>query len=169
VEQFGGFSLIFFVARAACLACDPIEQRLEGVGCRLRRHRLHRCDGSIVLPVTLIVFFDNVCEDEPVAVARDRANKARLARVVFEHPPDRSNRLAQRAVGNDDVVPDALEDLAAMDRFAATLDEEDQQIEIAWDERQLASVSDEDPAAGREHEFTETIPWHSVGSVVSVL
>ena len=31
------------------------------------------------------------------------------------------------------------------------------------------SRSDEDPAAGREDEFTETIPWHSVGSEVSVL
>ena len=61
-----------------------------------------------------------------------------------------------------DVAPDAVEDLAAMDRLAAALDEEDQQIEIAGDQRQLAPVADEHPAAGREDEVTETIAWHEV-------
>ena len=55
---------------------------------------------------------------------------------------------------------------AAVDRLAATLDEEDQQIEIARNQWQLTSVSDEDPAAGREGEFAKAITWHSVGSEV---
>jgi hypothetical protein len=54
-------------------------------------------------------------------------------------------------------------------RLAATLDEEDQQVEVAGNQRQLAPVSDEDAAAGRQDEFAESIPWHSVAGDVSVL
>ena len=160
VQQFGCLSLILFVARCARFARDPLQKRLERIRSRRRRRWLNRRGAPIVLPVALIVFLDHVREHESVAVTRDGANESRLARVVLQHAPDRANRLAQRAVGDDHVAPDPLEDLAAMDGLAATLDEEDQQIEIAWNQRQLAPVSDEDSAAGREDEFTETIPWH---------
>ena len=36
---------------------------------------------------------------------------------VAERPADRANRLAQGAVGDDHVGPDAIEDVAAMDRL----------------------------------------------------
>ena len=68
---------------------------------------------------------------------RDRADVARLARVVAERPPNRADGLAERAVGHDDVVPDVVEDVATMHRLVPVLDEIDQQIEIARDQRQL--------------------------------
>ena len=48
--------------------------------------------------------------------------------------------LAERAVGDDNVSPDRVEDVAAMDGVAAALDEEHEEIEVAGDERLLASV-----------------------------
>ena len=100
-------------------------------------------------------------EDEPVAMARHRADEARAARVVAQRTADRANRLRQRAVGDDDVGPDPLEDVTTMHRFVAALDEEDEQVEVAGDERLLASVAQQQPATGREHEFGEPIARHA--------
>ena len=48
--------------------------------------------------------------DKLVAVARDRAYELRRLRPVAQRPPDRANGLAERAVGDDDIGPDAIED-----------------------------------------------------------
>ena len=47
-----------------------------------------------------------------------------------------------------------------MHRLAAALDQEDQQIEIARDERQLVSVAEEQPLSRRDDEFAEAITGH---------
>ena len=49
------------------------------------------------------------------------------------------------AVRDDDVGPDAVEDVAAVNRLASLLDQEHEEIEIAGDERQLVSVAEEQP------------------------
>jgi hypothetical protein len=43
---------------------------------------------------------------------------------------DRADRLAERAVRHDDVGPGAIEDLAAVHRLAAPLDQQEQKIEV---------------------------------------
>jgi hypothetical protein len=47
-----------------------------------------------------------------------------------------------------------------MDSVASSLDEEDQQIEIAGDQRQLMTVADQQPLSPREGEVTEPVAWH---------
>ena len=147
MQQLGGLPLVLFVVwtgrgRESTAAREARTDRTTASGDAVACER-----PPIVLPVAIVVFFDDVSEDEAVAVARDGAHEHRFARVVAKHPPDRANRLAQRAVGDDDVAPDAFEDLASVDGFAPPLDEEDEQVEIARNERQLASVADEDAAA----------------------
>ena len=93
-------------------------------------------------------------------MARNRANELRFARIVAERTADGSDGLAQRAVGDDDVAPDAVEDVAPMSRLVAVFDEEDEQIEIARDERLLAPLANEQPAARREDEVAETVARH---------
>ena len=83
--------------------------------------------------------------DELVAVARDGADEARLPRIVAERAADGAHGLAERALRHDDVGPGAIEDLAAVHRLAAALDQQEQEIEIPRDERHLASVPEEDP------------------------
>src|SRR5262245_18985696 len=51
-----------------------------------------------------------------------------------------------------------------MDGFAATLNEEDEQIEVPGDERLLLPVADEHAAARGQDEFVETISRHSFKS-----
>ncbi len=104
----------------------------------------------------VVLFFDDV-EDEAVAVARDRADEARLARVVAERAPDGADRLAERALGHDHAGPDAVEDLAAMHGLVAALDQQDQEIEVPGNERDLAALADEEPPLRRQREITEAI------------
>ena len=119
---------------------------------------LHSCRRSLrSLPFTVIVFFDDTCEDELVSMARHRAHEARLARIVSEHPSDRPYGLAQSAVRDDDVGPDTIEDVAAMHRLATPFDEEDEQIEITRDERLLAPAAEEHAAPRRQNELSEPI------------
>jgi hypothetical protein len=40
------------------------------------------------------------------------------------------------------------------------LDEEDEQVEVAWDERLFPSVAREHAPPGREHELTESVARH---------
>ena len=96
-------------------------------------------------PRGVVLFLDHLGMDELVAVARDGADEARLARVVAERAADGAHGLAERALRHDDVGPDAIEDLAAMHRLAAALDQQEQEIEIPRDERHLASVPEEEP------------------------
>ena len=47
-----------------------------------------------------------------------------------------------------------------MDGVPSSLDEEDQQIEIAGDQRQLLAVADQQPLPRREGEVTEPVARH---------
>ena len=116
------------------------------------------------LPFTVVILLDDICEDETISVAGDGANETRRARVVAEHPADRANGLAQRAIGDDDVAPDTIEDVAAVHGLAAMLDEKHEQIEVPGYERLLAPVADEHAAARRQDEFAEAIAEHSLTS-----
>ena len=146
VEAFGRVALLLFVGpacrRGARFAPSSGANGSAGAP-RVPRRATAAGRGTATFgstrPVCGIVLFDDVGEHELVTVPRNRADEARLARVVVEHAPDRADRLAQRAVGDDDVVPDRVEDVAAMDGFAAAFDEKDEQIEIARDERLLAA------------------------------
>ena len=91
-------------------------------------------------------------------MTRHGANEERLARIVIERPPQRANGLRERAIRDDDVGPDAIEDLAAADRRGAALDQQDQQIEIARNQRQAAAVPEQLPLAYGKDEFAEPIP-----------
>src|SRR4051812_49804498 len=95
--------------------------------------------------------------DELVSVTRHRPHEPRLARVVTEHATDGADRLAERAVRDDDIRPDRIEDVAAMDRVAAPLDEEHQQIEIAGDQRLGPASAQEDASAWRQDEVVEPV------------
>ena len=139
-------------APARTPATPPPTRRarpLHGCGaCRLlqppadqRRHRRTRHG------VVAVALLDDVREHELIAVTRDRADEARLARIVVQCAAQRPNGLAQRTIRDDDVVPDAIEDLAAVYRFVATLDEEDEQIEVTRDERQFPAVAKQQPSA----------------------
>ena len=94
-------------------------------------------------------------------MARHRAHETRLAGIVAEDPADCPDSLAQGAVGDDDIAPDAIEDVAAMHGLAAPLDEKHKQVEIPRDERLLAPVADEQAASRRQDEFVETIARHT--------
>ena len=147
---------------------ETIQQRFVRITSRLPdslrlRHR------HPLRPHAIVLLFDDIREDEPVAVARDRADEARLARIVAEGAAERPDGLAQRAVGDDDVRPDAIEDVAAVHRLVTSLDQQDEQVEIARDERHLAAFAQEEPAPGREREITEAVsnhdgPWTSAKS-----
>ena len=63
-------------------------------------------------------------------MARHRADEPDLPRVVVEHPADRPDGLRQRAVGDDDVGPDAVEDLLPRHRTVALLHQQQQQVEV---------------------------------------
>jgi hypothetical protein len=163
VEALGRFALLFFLDERRRPRDKAVEKRFE------------RIADSAVLPVgglglegsrtfirtrcrtrgrrTAIVLFHHGVEYEPVPVARHRPDVNGIARVVAERSPQRPNGLAQRAVRDDDVVPDAIEDLLAMDGLRAALDEKYQQIEIARDQRQLAAAASENALRWREGEL----------------
>jgi hypothetical protein len=147
VEQLGRFALIFLVARGGGDADDTLQQRLDGIG-RVSRSRHDRRSHRVrAVPLGFIIFFGDIGENELIAVARYGAHESRLARVVSEDAPDGSDRLAERAVGHDDVGPDAIEDVAAVNGFAAPFDEKHEQIEIARDERLRAAAAKQHAAA----------------------
>ena len=108
----------------------------------------------------VVLFLDHLGVDELVAVARDRADEARLPRVVAERAADGAHGLAERALRHDDVGPGAIEDLAAMHRLAAPLDQQEQEIEVPGDERHLASVPEEQAPLRRQRELTEAVSDH---------
>ena len=90
------------------------------------------------------------------------ADKPRLTRIVAERPANRTDGLAQRAVGNDDIVPHPVEDVAAMDGFMTPFDQKDEQIEITWNERLLEPLTDQRPATRRQDEIAEAITRHNL-------
>ena len=62
-----------------------------------------------------VLLLDDAFEHETIPVARDRADVARLARVVAERAAQGAHGLAERAVGHDHVGPDAVEYQPAAD------------------------------------------------------
>ena len=163
-RQLGGFALLFFVAGVGRDAGHALQERLERIGGRRRRPdpRQAACDVRPMRPLVVVFLLQHVGKHEAVAVAGHRANEARLARVVAERPADRANRLAQRAVGDDHVVPHPVEDVAPMHRLVPAFDEKDEQIEIARNERPLVPAVDEHPAPRRKDEIAEAIARHSL-------
>ena len=150
VEKLRGFALLLFPDRIGRQSGYACEQRFIGISVA---HIRRRPDGRfrfwrlcLQLPV---FFFDDIRKHEPVTVAGDCAHVARRARVVSKHPPDGANSLAQRAVGNDDVAPDAVEDVAAMYGFVPVFNQKYQQVEVARNEGLFPSVADEHAAARR--------------------
>ncbi len=71
------------------------------------------------------------------------SDESRFAWIFAERAAQSANRLAQCAVGYDDITPDAIENLPPMNRLVTTLDKKDEEVEITGDKRQLASVADE--------------------------
>jgi hypothetical protein len=47
-------------------------------------------------------------------------------------------------------------------RLVTALDQEDEEIEVARDERQLAAVTDEKPSSRRHNEIAEVVAGHSL-------
>ena len=152
-----GLSLFLFLAGIDRRASEALQQRLELVftdrtclavalakaggprriptvsrDVRLGRRRIARGGNNVVR------LFDDIAKHELIAVTRYGPDEDRLARVIAERPSQRADSLRQRAVRNDDVGPDAFEDVAPMHGLAAMLDEEDEQIEIARDQTNLA-------------------------------
>ena len=119
----------------------------------------------------VILLFDDGRENESIAVARYGADESRLAGVIAERAAERPDRLAQCAIGYDDIAPDPFEDLPPMHGLVATLDEKDQEVEVARDERQLASVADEQSSARGEDELVEPVAGHSrrAHSIVAIV
>src|SRR5262249_49180668 len=99
-------------------------------------------------------------EDESIAVARDRPDETRFAGIVVQRASDCADSLTERAIGHDDVVPDAIEDFAPVYGFVAMLDEKHEQVEIARNERKLAPSLKEHAASRRENEIAELITRH---------
>jgi hypothetical protein len=81
-------------------------------------------------------------------VTRHGADESRFARIFGKRTAESADGLAQRAVGYNDIAPDAIEDLPPMYRLMTTLDQKDKEIEITGDERQFTSIADEQPPAG---------------------
>ena len=54
-----------------------------------------------------------------------------------------------------------IEDVAAVQRLVTALDQEDEEVEIARDERQLEPVTDEKPSSRRHNEIAEVVAGHS--------
>jgi hypothetical protein len=60
------------------------------------------------------------------------------------------------------VVHTRFEDVAPMHRLVAMLDQKDQQIEIAGDQRNLAVATQQQSLAGRQREVTEPVAWQAL-------
>ena len=111
---------------------------------------------------SVILFFNNFGKDEPITMTGDGADETWFARVVAKRSTDRPNRLAESAVGDDDVVPHLVEDVAPMNRLVAPRDEKHEQIEIARDKRLLYALAKQGSAARGKDEIAEAIARHSL-------
>jgi hypothetical protein len=144
--------------RTAQQAC---QRRFEGVrlfgpGAHTLAHvvRLHR-----KRPV--VGFLTDVREHELVTMTRHGTDEPGLARVVAQGPPQAAHGLAQSAIGDDDVAPYAVHQIAPVDGFVTALNQEDQQIEVARDERHLPARSEQRAPRRRHGELREPIARHA--------
>ena len=163
MQQLGSLAAVLFVGFVARGARHAVEERLERI-----IYRDAACDLRLGVecaprPRLVILLFDDIGKHKSIPVTRHGTDESRFARIFAERPAERADRLAQCAVGYDDVAPDAIEDVSPMDRLVTTLDQKDKEVEIAGDERQFTSVTDEQASAGRENESVEPIAGHSRG------
>ena len=80
-----------------------------------------------------------------------------LAWVVAQRAPQRADGLGERAVRDDDVAPDFVEDLAAGHNRRAPVDEQDEQIEVPWNQREGDAQSRHLPPLPRHDETGKAI------------
>jgi hypothetical protein len=143
-------------------SCEPLQKRFErvtvplvrplriGIARFVRRHQV----GAREAPVIRLI--DDV-SDEAISMTRNRPDISGIPRIVSERSPQRADGLAQCAVGHDHVRPYPIEDVAPVDGLAAMLDQKQQQVEIAWDQRDFAAAPGQDALAWRQEELTEPI------------
>ena len=156
MQQLGSLAAVV-VARTG--TGETFQQRFVPITTRfldsLRLRRLHHLRARAI-----VLLFDDIREDEPVAMARDRADETRLARIIAESAADGADGLTEGAVRHDQVSPDAIEDLAAVDGGVTPLDQQYEQVEVTRDERHLAPFAQEEAAPGREREIAEAVSNH---------
>jgi hypothetical protein len=152
VESFCGFALLLFVGGARRAGGQPLQEWVEKIAAgtaadvRLGRGCDRSASSTVWRPRLVVALFNDAAEHESIPVTRHRADELRLARIVAESPAERAYRLAQGAVGNDDILPDGIEDVAAMHRLVAALDQKDQEIEVPRDQAKLAAAAEEQSA-----------------------
>ena len=109
------------------------------------------------LSLRVVALLDDVIEHETIAVPRDRPDELRILGSIGQAPSQRSDRLCERAVRNDDVAPDLVEDLVAAHRLAPSSNEQYEQIEIAGYQRNLAVAVQEEARSQIDREVVEPI------------
>ena len=148
MQQLGSLATVFFFALAARDARHALEKRFERINGPLGAFCFRRSIRWAARPRVVIVLFDDIWKRESIPVTRYGADEARFARIFAESTAERPDCLAQSAVGYNDIAPDAIEDLLSMNRLVTTLHKKDKEVEIARNERQLASIADEQTSAG---------------------
>ena len=134
MQQLGSLAAVLFFALVARNARHPIEERFERIVHTGAAGHLALSVESARGPCLVIVLFDDIRKRESISVARHGADESRFARIFAERTAEGPDRLAQCAVGDDDIAPDAIEDLPPMYRLMTTLDKKDEEVEIAGDE-----------------------------------
>ena len=134
---------------------EPRERRFPDVA-RGRRRRGHRDPPPPTGPRPGVVVLLDDRAHELVTVTRDGPDEDALA-VLAERAPQRPDRLGQGAVGDHHVRPHAVEDLLPVQGHRPLLDEQEQQVEVARDERHLPPRPEERTAGGREGELREAV------------
>ena len=104
---------------------------------------------------TFIRFLDEAGKHKLIAVACHGSDEHRFSGIVLKCPAKRADGLAQRAVRHDDVGPDAIENQLAVHGFVPVLDQEDEEVEVARNERLLNAFAQQHSPAGRQHEVCE--------------
>ncbi len=146
MEMLGDLSVLVGVAARFQ---QPLHERFESrvVG----RRRLGRAFS--------IHFLEHVRIDEAVAVSGDGPNEVRIAWVITQGATEHANCLGQRSVGNHDVAPHGVQDVLAMHRLVAPLEQQQQQVEVPRDQRHRLPLLQEGTSGGRDDEIRETVPW----------
>ena len=96
-----------------------------------------------------------MARDRPDELRGSSSSTRRIVRIAWVSAPS----------GDDNVGPDAIEDLLAADRTVALLDEQQKKIEIAGNERYLVLLA-QHPLRRREQEPAEAIPHREMLLVI---
>ena len=147
VQRFRGLAALRFALLARRDRLRHQQPRQRGfVGIGLGGSGRDGKRGGLQGPV--IRTFGDVREDELVAMPRDGADEGRLPRLVAERAPQAPHGLRERAVRDHDVAPHHVQDVAPRHRLVPPLHEQDQEVEVARDQRHLEAVADEHAPAG---------------------